>query len=351
MNPRHPLLTRYPGLATKLVPGRLRADLPTPLQQFGTLDPALWVKRDDLTGAGYGGNKTRKLEFVLPYAMARGARRIVTVGGLGTHHGLATAIACKQLGLACEILLFDQPVTEHVRENLYLMHHHGARLRYCHSMPTALAAYALHPLRLDKRSYFLFAGASNPVGTTAYVNAALELDIQISAQQIPTPRAIYCAVGSTGTLAGLTLGLALCGRDIPVIGVRVIDSHLGPFAACTPATVAKLMRKTLVWLRDLDKEIPPLAPPEPLLIDSYFGDGYGAPSVAGNHAAERAHSAGLTLDPTYTAKAFAAALDGIQQNNGPIIYWHTLASANLGKALTEAQKAPVPSTIKRLINN
>lgn len=347
MNPDRPLLKQFPALASVLASGSLAADLPTPVQQLEQIDARLWVKRDDLTGAGYGGNKIRKLEFVLPHAQRRGAKRIVTFGGLGTHHGLATAICCRQLGLVCDILLFDQPLTAHVRENLLLMQHYGARLHYLGSLARTLTAYALHPRRLDPSAYFLFAGASNPVGTSAYVNAAFELDQQIRAGDLPAPAAIYCAVGSMGTLAGLTLGLALCGRDIPVRGVRVIDSHVGPFAACTPAAASQLMRKTLAWLRAADSTMACPKLPVPQLLEGYFGAGYGTPTDAGESAAQRARSAGLTLDPTYTAKAFAAALDGLQQQDTPILYWHTLASTDLSRPLQQARTASLPGRLQR----
>ena len=322
-----PLLTRYPALAGVLgqpMP-ELACDLPTPLTQCGAYPGQLWVKRDDQTGAGYGGNKTRKLAFVLPHARAAGARRIVTVGGLGTHHGLATAVACRRVGLDCEVLLFDQPVTAHVRDNLRHMAYHGARLRFLGPMPVALAGWAADPRRLRRGNYYLFAGASNPVGVMAYVNAALELDAQLTAGTMPEPAAIYCAVGSTGTLAGLTLGMALAGRNIEVRGVRVIGSYVGPFAACTPATVMRLMRRTLAWMRATAPELSAVEPPTPILLDDWFGDGYGVPTAAGERAQALAAEQGLDLDATYTAKAFAAALEGAKMSSGPVLFWHTLA--------------------------
>ncbi len=183
------------------------------------------------------------------------------------------------------------------------------------------------------------------------MNAALELDQQISAGQMPEPAAIYCAVGSTGTLAGLTLGMALCKRNMPILGVRVIDSHVGPFAACTPGTVSKLMRKTLGWLRSIDAGIPDLQLPTPQLLDNYFGAGYGAPTTAGEQAQKIAQTSGLELDPTYTAKAFAAALDGLKKHSGPVLYWHTLASADLTGALQAAENTPLPRRIQTRLAN
>lgn len=343
-----PLFQRFPRLAEQLAAGPRLARLPTPVQRLDLDGRALWVKRDDLTGADYGGNKTRKLDLILPLARARGARRIVTFGGLGTNHGLASAIHCAHLGLDCEILLFDQPVTAHVRDNLRLMAYFGARLRYAGGMGRALAAYYLHPRRLDPRTRFLFAGASTPLGATAYVDAALELDAQIAAGDMPEPAAVYCAAGSTGTLAGLTLGFALCERAVPVFGVRVIDSHVGPFAACTPATVTKLMRATLTHLRARDPAVPAIDPPEPQLLEGYFGGGYGVPTEAGRRALARAADAGLRLEPTYTAKTFAAALDA---DAGPVLYWHTLSSADQSATLAEAGDDALPAAVRRRIES
>lgn len=325
--PRRPIYTALPGLQAAL-PCAGFAALPTPVQAVDVDGRPCWIKRDDLSHPIYGGNKVRKLEFILAGALADGRRRVITFGATGTHHGLATAIFCRQLGMDCELLLFDQPETPQVRENLRRLEAEGAQLRHCHSLARTLLAYGLHPGRLRHDSLFLFAGGSNELGVLAFINAALELGGQIEAGALPAPRRILCPLGSGSTLAGLSLGVALAGLDCEVIGVRVADARLGPFPACTEGTVAGLMRRSLRWLarRGIDW---PAAVPAPRIDHRWIGDGYGHATAAGDAAAQRFQATlGLPLDPTYTAKAFAAVQDRLARGEQGLLYWHTLSSAD-----------------------
>ena len=310
-----------PGLETEL-PSAGLARLPTPIDEVRVDGRVLWIKRDDLSDPRYGGNKVRKLDLILAAAMRDGCRRIVTFGATGTHHGLATALFCQALGLNCEVLLFDQPDTPHVRDNLRRLGEAGARRVHCGSLSMTLLRYALHPGRLRRDTRFVFAGGSDPLGTLAFVNAALELAAQVRAGECPAPSRIYCALGSGSTLAGLTLGVALAGLPSEVIGVRVADARLGPFDACSERTVAALMARTLRWLaqRGIDW---PAGLPTPRIDHGWIGAGYGHVTESGLQAtAVLADAAGLALDATYTAKAAAAAL--ADRRAGPVLYWHTL---------------------------
>lgn len=310
-----------PGLEAEL-PSAGLAMLPTPVTEVRVDGRALWIKRDDLSNPRYGGNKVRKLDLILAAARHDGCHRIVTFGATGTHHGLATALFCQELGLDCEVLLFDQPDSTHVRDNLRRLGEAGARRIHCGSLSMTLLRYALHPGRLRRDNAFVFAGGSDPRGTLAFVNAALELAAQVRAGICPAPSRIYCALGSGSTLAGLTLGVALAGLPSQVIGVRVADARLGPFEACSENTVAALMHKTVRWLarRQVDW---PAGQPAPCIDHDWIGAGYGHASAAATHAIEVfRRDAGLTLDATYTAKTAAAVL--ADQRPGPVLYWHTL---------------------------
>ncbi len=319
-----PLYDALPGLQVRL-PGTGLAALPTPLECHDFDGRTIWVKRDDLSNPIYGGNKVRKLEFILAAAMASGRRRLVTFGATGTHHGLACAIFCRQTGLECELLLFDQPDSPHVRANLRRLHEEGARCVHCHGLGRTLLRYYLHPGRLGSDTAFLFAGGSNELGVLAFINAALELKAQLQNAGGDWPRRIYCPLGSGSTLAGLTLGVALAELPIDVIGVRVADAYLGPFPACTAGTVSTLMKKTLRWLRRRGVNWP-AAVPSPQLDERWIGRGYGHPSDVAAAAASRFQQVvGVPLDMTYTAKAFAAVL--AEQAEVPVLYWHTLSSA------------------------
>ncbi len=322
----HPIYAALPGLAEHL-PCAGFAVLPTPVQAGAVDGKSLWIKRDDLSHPEYGGNKVRKLEFILAQARADGRRRVVSFGATGTHHGLATAIFCRKLQLECELLLFDQPETPQVRENVRRLMAEGAQLRHCHSLARTIMRYGLHPGRLRRDTLFLFAGGSNELGVLAFINAALELAEQIRAGALPAPGRIYCPLGSGSTLAGLTLGVALAGLDCEVVGVRVADARLGPFPACTEATVAALMQRCLRWLEHRGISWPARVP-APRIDHRWIGAGYGHATAAGEAAARAFESAvGVPLDPTYTAKTFAAVQAALAEEAKALLYWHTLSSA------------------------
>jgi D-cysteine desulfhydrase len=334
----HPILFQaFPELKGR-IPWVSLGRFPTPVQPLQKIGPGgLWIKRDDLSSPVYGGNKVRKLEFALAEARVRGKRRVVTMGALGTHHGLATAVFSRQLGMDCTLLLFPQPETPAVRQNVALFARCGARVLRMKSLwRTVVAYYLTHRLRAP-RAYYLFAGGSNAAGTVGFVNAALELKWQIDQGLCPEPRRIFCASGSNGTLAGLALGAALAGIQAQVVGVRVANSHLGPFPTCTPKTVRLLMEKTYRRLRDHSREIPRVAVSDPILLEDYLGKGYASPTREGRKAQNLLwEKEGIALDPTYTAKTFAAVLDHWKKSpegGGPLLYWHTLNSADLSPLL------------------
>lgn len=322
-NAERPLYAVYPALQRHL-PCAGFAQLPTPVQQHTFSGRPVWIKRDDLTHSLYGGNKVRKLEFILAAAKAAGQRRVVTFGATGTHHGLATALFCRELGLDCELLLFEQEETEHVHANRKALAAAGADCVECGSLGNTVRRFYLHPRRLRGDTLFLFAGGSGVAGTLAFVNAALELKQQIEAGEACMPDRLYVACSSGSTLAGLTLGAAIAELSCEVIGVQVADSHLGPFQACTEDTVSALIRKTMRWL---NKHQAPCTLPCPgvRLESRFLGAGYGFPAAGGASAATQFQQAvAVPLDETYTAKAFAGLL--ADDSDGALMYWHTLSS-------------------------
>jgi 1-aminocyclopropane-1-carboxylate deaminase/D-cysteine desulfhydrase-like pyridoxal-dependent ACC family enzyme len=336
-----PIFKQFPSLTSHLSTDGF-ARLPTAVELHSFNGKQIWVKRDDLTHSLYGGNKVRKLEFILPEAQRLGATKVLTFGATGTHHGLATAVFCKQLGLECEVLLFDQPVTALVKENIQLLASQDAVLTHCGSLANTLRRFYMHPGRLRKSNYFLFAGGSNVFGVLAFINAALELAAQVAAGDCEEPEVIYSAASSNATLAGLTLGMAISGLNTKVIGVRVAPDKVGPFDSCTPAAVSKLMQQTVKWLQqhgaDWDWTIP-----EPQIDNNWYGDGYGHETEPAVEAASIFKTTtGIELDPTYTAKCFAAVL--ASQHQGSAFYWHTLNSHPLDKLLA----SPVPALPKSL---
>lgn len=322
-----PLFQKYASLAERLPHVRLGV-FPTPVEQLRHMGhDSLWIKREDLSSPTYGGNKVRKLEFTLAEALRRGHRTVVTIGGLGTNHGLATAIYGEQLGMATRLLLYDQPVTRHVQQVLLLLHEHGAELHRYKTLLGAGAALYTRERLLNPRAYLLASGGSSPLGTVGVVNAMFELRAQVDAGLMPEPDYIFCPLGSSGTMAGLSLGGILAGIKSRVIGVRVTMDHAGPVPIANKGTVQSLMRRTLSLLRKHSREVPAVALPEQQVLDSYFGGGYGCATSEGRDATARAMELeGLRLDQTYTAKTFAAVRDFIAapgNADATVLYWHT----------------------------
>ena len=210
-------LTRVPSPVHRL------ADLG---RELGLED--LWIKRDDACGLWYGGNKPRKLEFLLGDAVARRARAVITFGGLGSNHAVATAVCGRRFGLHSILVLVDQPISNEVRHNLLLAHAQGAELVYAGGSRRAAWAAARHWLvrtvgDRGRRPYLVLPGGSSPRGCLGYVNAALELADQIKAKEMPPPDDVFVPVGSNGTMAGLQAGFRLAGLETRGVGVRVSD--------------------------------------------------------------------------------------------------------------------------------
>lgn len=318
-----PLFEWVPDLASSL-PWRALADLPTPVEKLPLASNA-WIKRDDITHAEYGGNKIRKLEFIIAESLAKGARRVVTFGATGTNHGVATAMVCQGAGLACDILLFDQPDSPTVKINQALMRHYGARLIFCGSLASTVRRYYLHPGRLSGKNYFLFAGGSNVAGTLGLVNAAFELQQQVLAGDMPLPSHVVCPVGSSATLAGLTLGFQWAGLPVKVVGVRVAPAKLGPFEACTADSIYKLMRSTHHFMESATGKRLPL-PVRPILVDEFYGPGYGEATAAGEAARRKFAGMGVQLEQTYSAKAAACFMELVDREPSPVLFWNTFNS-------------------------
>ena len=347
------LFRNFPKLGQRL-PHMELGNFPTPVHPLKHLDiKNLWIKRDDQSSSVYGGNKIRKLEFILAAARQREARHLVTLGGIGTHHGLATAIFCDQLGFQCTLLLYHQPVTENVKQTLLLLGKYRARLVYHKTLwRTLLCYYSLYRFKYPK-TYFVYPGGSSTIGTLGYVDAAFELKDQIDQGMLPEPEVIFCPLSSGGSLAGLALGVQLTGLKTRVIGVRVLPSHLGPFPACTPNTIAKQIKHTYTFLKQRCRELPNISFAPPLILQDYLGGGYGTPTRAVSEAYHlMREKEGITLDPTYTAKTFAAVLDycrNHQADRGPVLYWHTYNSVDLSIQADAFNRRDLPEPLQALI--
>lgn len=297
---------RFPALAEAL-PHLALSERPTPVRELAGL--GVWVKEDGRFGdGGWGGNKVRKLEWLLPDARRRGRRSILTFGGLGTNWGLATALYAREQGIATALALVDQPVDEHVTAQLARLEASGARIYRTH---TKARTVALLPWLLARNArggrppYLLPAGGSSAVGVLGYVEAALEIAAQVESGALPEPKHVVVPVGTGGTAAGLALGFQLAGLPTRVVGIVVNDQ-----LRLDPPTMAKLARRTASLL---ERRGAPLGSLEigPGMLDlsrEQIGGGYGHRTEAASRAAELSAGEGLALDPVYTAKAMAGLL-------------------------------------------
>ena len=341
-----PLFARYPILKQQLKPQSF-ACLPTPIKALPDLGPNAWVKQDDLTHPDYGGNKIRKLDFVLADIKAKHKNHVITFGATGTNAGVATAMMCYRNNLKCTVYLFEQPLTQTVKDNIALMRAYGAELIFCGSLLKTVFSFYSSRYRLSRTSYFLWAGCSNSVATFAYINAAFELKQQIAQGQLPEPEHIFVPVGSCSTLAGLTLGAKLSGLNSKVIGIRVAPAYLGPFPACTEGEVNKVIKQAVKQMQKWGIKTKVLAAiPRCHFSDDFYGEGYGVASEASQSAIDIFKAQGITLENTYTGKAAAAFLLQLnkedQDNAKPQLFWQTFNSADslakieLGITNTEA---------------
>ncbi len=308
---------------------------PTPVERLPAL--GLWVKRDDLTSDVYGGNKVRKLEYFLGAARAEGKTRILTLGAVGSHQVVATAIFGRAHGFATEAVLVAQPESAHARLNVRAAIASGL-------VATPAPAWALAPVYVARRrgadAYYVPLGGSNALGTLGFVDAARELAAQVRAEQMPEPDVVVVALGSGGTAAGLAVGLEEMQMKTRVLGVAV--SH--PTVAL--GVSARRLAKQAAALAGLDAELGARAARRIEVTSHYVGRGYGHPTRDGQAAIVDASASGLVVDPTYTAKAFACALSRARTRTDEVVlYWHTLSTA----PISAPDDLELPPKVARLL--
>jgi D-cysteine desulfhydrase len=321
-----PLLTAFPNLAKHIQPIEI-CTLPTPVEALTQLSKNAWVKRDDLSHSIYGGNKTRKFEFIAADILKSNANHILTIGGTGTNHGVATAMICRDLGLRCTIVTFNQPDSVFVAKNQALMKEFGAEIFNAGTLVQAALRFYASPRRLNKNCYFLPGGGGTALGALAYVNAAMELSNQIQKGECPEPKKILVPAGSVSTLAGLTLGCAIAGMKTQVIGIQVMASHLGPIEICTTGVGNKLIKQALQFIQSGHPNYK-IKLPAVTLLNNWYSPGYGISTIATENAIALAASNGLQLDQTYSGKTFDAFMQTLSASAKPTLYWATYSSVN-----------------------
>ncbi|MEI9994326.1 MAG: D-cysteine desulfhydrase [Rhizomicrobium sp.] len=312
------------------------AHLPTPLEPMERLSrhlggPRLWIKRDDCTGLSTGGNKTRKLEFLMGEALAQGADTVITQGATQSNHARQTAAAAAKLGLACHILLEDRTgYTSRdytLNGNVLLDRLHGASLSKRakdSDMNAEMETLATGLRDKGRRPYIIPGGGSNVVGALGYANCALELLHQANERDLKIGHVVH-ATGSAGTQAGFVAGLVALNAGIPVLGISVRAPK-----EKQEANVFALAEKTAAYFG-----APGVVGREHVVANGdYVGAGYGVPTDGMREAVKlAARFEGLLLDPVYTGKGFDGLLDHVRKGFFPkdsdVVFLHTGGSTGL----------------------
>ena len=328
-----PLHDRFPG--TKALAHVALASLPTPVEPWTELARqlgfrSLFVKRDDLSGEAYGGNKVRKLEFLLGQALAERRKSVITFGARGSNHVHATAVYGQRLGLKVHAVLTPQPSTSYLEANLQAGRAAGATFRFADSHQESLALAADLQIELARQDgmepFVIHFGGTVPRGTIGFVNAALELAAQIECGDLPTPDMVYVALGSMGTASGLAIGFAALGLSIQVVGVRVVPAEIAGLARAR-----QTMKEASALLQESDPGFPLLIPEKVELHvrEEFFGDGYAQPTAEAREAVALATFHGLRLETTYTGKALAAVVADARNSrlaDKTVLFWNTYNS-------------------------
>jgi len=305
--------------------------LPTPLEPAPGLTRALggaeiWIKRDDCTGLALGGNKTRKLEFLLGEALEAGAHGVLTFGALQSNHARQTAAAAARLGLSCHLVLLAEMGPRekawHDSGNRFLDEILGAHVHPVRNEEEAAlrAAQLLEEAGTqDQNLYVIPVGGSNSVGELGYLNCALELDEQMRSASL-NASILFQATSSLGTQSGLVSGLSALGSSLEVRGIVVGDQ------LSTAEQFSEIKRHTEVLAQKLD--LTPASTEAIQLDDRQLGDGYGVTTEAATEAISLlARYEGLLLDPVYTGKAMAGLIEAIRSGeiapDQTVLFLHT----------------------------
>ncbi len=310
--------------------------LPTPLEPMDRLSealggPRIWVKRDDATGLSTGGNKTRKLEFLLADALKKGSDTVITQGATQSNHARQTAAGAARLGLACHILLEDRTGSadpQYINSgNVLLDQLHGATISMRAGgtdMAAEMDALAEKLRAAGRKPYVIPGGGSNPIGALGYVDCAKELVDQAASMSLKIDSLIH-ATGSSGTQAGLVAGLTALGSEIDLLGIGVRAPQQKQ-----EDMVYDLALRTMEYL-GLGEQIDRSAVKANC---DYVGPGYGMPTDGMREAIKMlARLEGLLFDPVYSGKGLDGLIDLVRKGHFAdkqnLVFLHTGGSAAL----------------------
>jgi L-cysteate sulfo-lyase len=312
------------------------AHLPTPLEHLNRLTkildgPEIWIKRDDCTGLSTGGNKTRKLEFLMGEALEEKADMVITQGATQSNHARQTAAFAAKLGLKCHLILENRTGSEDPlyleNGNVFINCLHGASIEHRPSggdMNAALETVADEMRKDGSNVYVIPGGGSNPTGALGYVDCAMELVTQLNERGMSIDHLVH-ATGSSGTQAGIVVGLKVINSSINLIGFGVRASKKDQEEA-----VFKLASATADKL-----SVPGIVKREDVIANcDYVGEGYGIPAPSTIEAINMlAELEGILLDPVYSGKGMAGLIDSIRcghfKKGETVVFLHTGGSAGL----------------------
>ncbi|MBT5973372.1 D-cysteine desulfhydrase family protein [Desulfobacula sp.] len=318
------------------------AEFPTPIQYLDGLTkkckgPAIYMKRDDLTSLGMGGNKTRKLEFLIGEALYQEKNTLVTAGGIQSNHCRLTAAAASKAGLECHLVL-NGTEPEIPNGNLLLDKIFGAKIHFCDRKNRDKRFFQVEDeLALaGKKPYLIPVGGSNGIGSVGYVNAMLELDTQLNDMDV-TPDAIVFASSSGGTQAGLALGAKISGFKGDILGISIdqIKSGSDPFPPVLTSIANATAERIGSDIRMTDSDFS--------LNCDYLGAGYAMPGdLEFNAIRDLSLHEGVLLGPVYTARAMGGLIDLIQKGyftkDQKVLFWHTGGTPELFAWADQLQK-------------
>lgn len=333
-----PLFEQYPFLKDT-IPYKSLGNFPTPVEKLNKLGKSLglknlYIKRDDLSGKIYGGNKVRKLEFLLGNALSLKKDVVLTFGYAGSNHALATAIYAKEVGLKSISMLMTQPNAQYVRKNILMSYSVGAELHQYRNSKFLFLGSIYKLMRYKRKHgdfpYIIPPGGSSPVGVLGFVNAAFELKKQVMQGYIPEPDYIYVAFGTMGTAVGLMLGLYAANLKTKVICIRVVDKKFA-----NKKKQIRLFNKSNNLLHSNDTSFPKLAisNKDIDIRHDFFGEQYALYTKEGVNALIRMKDEeDIDLEGTYTGKTLAALIEDATNLNlaeKVILFWNTYNSIDL----------------------
>jgi D-cysteine desulfhydrase family pyridoxal phosphate-dependent enzyme len=298
------------------------AHLPTRIEALPRLTkllggPEILIKRDDQTGLAFGGNKTRKLEYLLADALTQGAKMVLTTGAAQSNHCRQTAAGATRCGLDCTLVLVG-PQPDRTSSNLFLDHLLGARIIWTEKdfRDIALQKAFQQAQEEGKKPYLIPYGGSNAIGAYAYLKAFEETAEQLENEM---PVWIVFASSSGGTQAGLWIGSLLAGLSTKILGISVDESEI---------QLKENVHRIAAELNEYQSLALELEADQILVNDSYIGEGYGIMSDQDRQAIQLfARHEGILLDPVYTGRAGAGLIDlirkGFINKDQRVLFWHT----------------------------